>query len=259
MDKQMRHVIIPDVHEKVSRFESILAHYDNDQTHFVILGDYFDSFTHDISDVRRLCQWVNSAAMQPEKYTLLLGNHDIQYLVSRRHMCTGYQADTAATIAMMLSTEARRAFRYHYWIGADILCSHAGLSRQWVDDAFGIGDAPAAPSVAEIRLWLDECAEQFLHSPASGRRVRRIDPDALFTAVGTARGGHPSRRVGGITWCDWNAEFEEVPGVRQIVGHTTSSNRQPMVKNINWCIDTNLRHVAIVDETGTIRCEEVIL
>ena len=256
MKERMRHVIVPDVHEKVSRLESILAHYDNDETHFVLLGDYFDSFTHDISDVRRLCQWLNEAAMQPEKYTLLFGNHDIQYLVSRRHMCSGYQSDTAATLSMMLSVETRRAFRYHYWVGADILCSHAGLSRHWVNDAFGVGDAPAAPSVPEIRSWLDDCAEQFLHSPNSGKLVRRVNVETLFTAAGRARGGYSSA-IGGLTWCDWNHEFVPVEGLRQIVGHTFDRRPRSMPGD-NWCIDTDLNHVAIVDADGIIRCENFI-
>jgi len=252
----VRHVIIPDVHEKSGRLDYILAEYDDPETHFVLLGDYFDSFTHNISDVRRLCQWLNLAATQPEKFTLLLGNHDIQYLVSRRHQCTGYQPDTAATLAMMLTRETCRVFRYHYWIGPDILCSHAGLSQPWVDDAFGVGDAPARPAVTEIQAWLDECAERILHSPNSGKLVRNTAPDSLFTAVGRSRGGYGSA-VGGLTWCDWNREFTPVQGLRQIVGHTQLT--QPMSRDENWCIDTDLNHVAVVDEDYTIRCESIIL
>jgi len=253
----MRHIIIPDVHEKFSRLDYILAEYDTPDTHFVLLGDYFDSWTHDITHVRQLCQWLNQAAVQPEKYTLLLGNHDIQYLVSRRHQCTGYSSDTAATLAMMLTRETLRAFRYHAWIGDDILCSHAGLSQPWVDDAFGVGDAPALTSVSEIRTWLDECAERFLHSPNSGKLVRGVAPETLFTAVGRARGGMGSS-VGGLTWCDWNVEFTPVAGLRQIVGHTISHTGLPVMQGKNWCIDTDLNHVAVVDERFMIHCEAII-
>lgn len=249
----MRYVIIPDVHEQIGRVESILAEYDTPETHIVLLGDYFDSFTHDIRAVRWLCNWLNRAATQPDKYTLLLGNHDIQYLLGREHRCTGYQADTAATIAMMLTRDAQNAFRYHTWIGDDILCSHAGLSQSWVNDAFGVGDAPAQPSVAEIRTWLDDCGNLMLHSPQSGKEVRKISPYHLYTAVGRARGGSG---IGGLTWCDWDREFVPVPRLRQIVGHT--SGNAPRTQGENWCIDTNLRHVAIVDDQYQVRVVPVL-
>jgi hypothetical protein len=39
-----------------------------------------------------------------------------------------------------------------------------------------------------------------------------------FNDIGYARGG--SSPFGGLYWCDWFREFEPVPGVKQIVGHT---------------------------------------
>jgi len=259
----MRHVIIPDVHERFGRLDYILAEYDNAETHFVLLGDYFDSFTHEITHVRQLCNWLNHAAVQPDKYTLLLGNHDLHYLLGRGHQCSGYQSDTAATIAMMLTRDAQNAFRYHAWIGDDILCSHAGLSQVWVNDAFGVGDAPAHASVAEIRAWLDACGDVMLpsgrwpgrHSPQSGKLVRHVSPHQLYTAVGRARGGMGSA-VGGLTWCDWDHEFVPVASVRQIVGHTAGAG--PRSHGENWCIDTDLRHVAVVDEDTRVRIDPVI-
>jgi len=251
----MRHVVIPDVHENIGRLEYIVAEYDDPETHFVLLGDYFDSFTHDIANVRRLCVWLNDAAQQPEKYTLLLGNHDMQYLVSPRHRCTGYHLDTERTVAVMLTRETRNAFRYHAWIGDDVLCTHAGLSQRWVTDAFGVGDAPAHPSCEEIRMWVDECVNQFLHRPNIGTLVRGIPPERLCTAVGRARGGF-GNIIGGLTWCDWDEEFVPVKHIRQIVGH--SEHSLPDLRGGNWCIDTNLRYVAVVDADATIRIESVL-
>lgn len=254
-EKFMRHVVIPDIHEKIDRLDYVVGTFDTAETHFVLLGDYFDSFTHHISEVRRLCTWLNSAALQPDKYTLLLGNHDIQYLLGRKHRCSGYQSDTAATIEMMLTPETRKAFRYQAWIADDILCSHAGLSQTWVDNAFGIGDAPAYPSAAEIRAWLEACEALMINSPHSGKQIRKISPYDLYTAVGRARGGEWSS-VGGLTWCDWDREFTPVPALRQIIGHTNEN--APRTNGENWCIDTELEYVAVVEEDAQVRIESVI-
>lgn len=93
----------------------------------------------------------------------------------------------------------------------------------------------------------------------------------LFKA-GSARGG--PEPVGGVTWCDWDQEFEPTPGLHQIVGHTPASSvritmledrtgvitRQTLAldanegkdvnrgesASTNLCLDTRLRHVALL-------------
>jgi hypothetical protein len=85
--------------------------------------------------------------------------------------------------------------------------------------------------------------------------------------------------VGGITWLDWTTEFQPVPGLHQIVGHTPGeftrgrhldpdgaevkievrkatviedmpgAGRRPW-RSLNWCLDTGLKQVAIVDDKG---------
>jgi hypothetical protein len=42
--------------------------------------------------------------------------------------------------------------------------------------------------------------------------------------IGMPRGGIDP--VGGIYWCDWYSEFEPVPGVSQILGHTSALSVQ---------------------------------
>ena len=94
--------------------------------------------------------------------------------------------------------------------------------------------------------------------------------DELF-APSAARGfgGY----LGGVTWLDWSREFTAIAGWHQIVGHTPSRNvravfatadldgrwdlnQQPVPAEIcdrgkylsmNWCVDTALRSVAIVE------------
>ena len=92
-------------------------------------------------------------------------------------------------------------------------------------------------------------------------------------ACGAGRGGR--ELVGGITWLDWWCEFTPVPGLNQIVGHTPGvmakaqllrkGDDQPALVNatsprvhryqsgnkstfasVNWCLDSRLNQVALV-------------
>ena len=57
--------------------------------------------------------------------------------------------------------------------------------------------------------------------------------DRFFNDIGYTRGG--SSACGGLYWCDWDHEFEPVPGVKQIVGHTRQDSIQE--REGNYCID----------------------
>ncbi len=80
-----------------------------------------------------------------------------------------------------------------------------------------------------------------------------------LVGAGAARGGYQA--WGGVTWLDWNREFEPIPKVNQICGHT--EQRAPYIgmqrqteDSDNWNLDTNLNHVATL-EKGVITVHDV--
>lgn len=251
----MTTLVIPDSHQQSERLQTILTRYEAHVDRIIVLGDYFDSYAHNIADVQSMCKWLNVAAQHP-KYTLLLGNHDLHYLY-RGFRCSGYRIETQLEIDQRLSPETRAAFKTHAWIGEDILCSHAGLTLQWYDRK--PGDMP-------LRVWLTRIDESFLGREWLG--VTYNLARALVTGVGRSRGGYATE-IGGLLWCDWNDEFEPIPGVKQIVGHTFTGRyaqdaygdmrmrrAEPRHNGENWNIDTGLFHVALVTD-GVVRIEEV--
>ena len=61
-------------------------------------------------------------------------------------------------------------------------------------------------------------------------------------SISSTRGGRDE--YGGILWCD-EREFEDIPGVQQIFGHTVGDFVRKGVSH--FCIDTALNHYAIYD------------
>lgn len=236
----MRTLVIPDVHQQVDRLIAIYSHYHKTVDHTILLGDYFDSFTHRLEDVYAMCQWLNAAANNPA-ITLLLGNHDLHYLYPG-FRCSGYKMETKDAIARRLSDEARAAIKIHAWIGNDILCSHAGLTAAWLRQL---------PKPMTLQTWLSRIEASFVRREYlwSDYNLTR----KMVTSVGPHRGGYPTD-IGGLLWCDWHHEFEPIPHIRQIVGHTMSPT--PGVKGTNWNIDTGLQHVIVVTD-GVVTIEPV--
>jgi hypothetical protein len=75
--------------------------------------------------------------------------------------------------------------------------------------------------------------------------------------AGFARGGF--YKIGGIIWLDWRREFEPVPGLNQIVGHTEMEFPEQKINynSKNYCLDTRSNHIGIL-ENGEFTYVETI-
>jgi hypothetical protein len=75
-----------------------------------------------------------------------------------------------------------------------------------------------------------------------------------FWSVGMARGGFTP--VGGLLWCDWSREFQPVPGLNQVMGHTPARTFRTIrgMTSENWCIDvsnmTGITHILAIDDSS---------
>jgi len=78
-----------------------------------------------------------------------------------------------------------------------------------------------------------------------------------FWSAGQARGGFA--RHSGIVWTDWNYEFEPIPGIAQICGHSNGRNIRQfgVVHPDNWCIDCHLNEYLII-ENGKLEIKKYI-
>lgn len=188
----------------------------------VFIGDYLDSFNRSIDEqVKTLLLVLNACEDNPEKYIGLMGNHELSYLEEGMR-ASGFNTATHGHV-VHLEDRIKRILKPYVWID-DWLASHAGVSNQLLKD-------------------LNCTLEEYLHANQHNQ-------------IGVARGGWSS--IGGLYWCDFNREFDCIPGVNQIVGH---SNYLPIDKelkyktgkdSINVCVDTVPQHRRMPDIKDTI-------
>ncbi len=142
----------------------------------------------------------------------MLGNHDLSYLDSN-YRCSGFSESKLWAIK---GTDVDLTKLQHYcWVG-DWLCTHAGLSKDFMN--------LYNPKNLPIGGFLDD-----------------INRDRLYNCS-PYRGDRDSHS--GILWCDYN-EFVDIPNTKQIFGHTVGNVRK--TEN-HICLDTNLHHIAIFQD-----------
>jgi hypothetical protein len=192
------------------------------------IGDYLDSFDRTAVEQLRTLDLVLEA-VKSGKAKALLGNHEVAYINPRTVACSG---NTVEVHIGLMSRDLSQLQSYA-WIGDDILLTHAGVSQ----------------SLLEVR-------KQTLTQYLEGKDYEQI---------GRSRGGRDP--VGGLYWCDFWKEFDAVPGIRQVVGHTayrphgvdpgivtTADYAGTLNYNID-CLD-RVNQVLVIDD-GVISYEEV--
>ena len=230
----MKHLIIPDVHDKIEIVERILDQESFDQLTF--LGDFFDDFTTGVKEAeqtaRRVKSWLDQGIC-------LLGNHDLCYGWGRwnaGYMCSGFTQPKAKAIHSVLDWQDWKKFKLHCWVEGETpwLITHAGFHKAF--------HRPAE----DLRAVVDWRCEQTLKSLHGPVEIERGRGHSLLW-IGQERGGR--QPYGGILWCD--CEMLDPPaGVNQLCGHTprdyVREKSGPGYRAM--CIDTNLRYYAVLEE-----------
>ena len=241
-------IIIPDVHGRPFwRYPAVTYRKAN----FVFLGDYLDPYGHDfINDEKAFEGLVDILAFKeanPNRVTLLLGNHDLHYL--SEDIVKGSRYDEVhAERNRAFFTSNRELFQIAFETsvnGMRYLFSHAGVGRMWIKRYAHLQDEDITAS------WLNKCLNSY-------------DFIGALNEVSVERGGYD--QFGSMIWADAREQLvttNVMMDMTQIFGHTLLDC--PMnIHNRIYCLDCarafylNLLDGLVYDQTTDRLIEESI-
>lgn len=222
----MKTLVLGDIHGRVVWKEILAAESDADR--IIFLGDYVS--THYWISARRqlanLDEILSYKEANPDKVTLLRGNHDVQHLGYKWGRCSGFDWSVAEGMPK------ERFLKLTQWVVVDDdahnLYSHAGVSRVWMERAKA-GDVHDINGMEPSELFgfslVDYPADNYGTSPT--QPPTWIRPDTLAE----------------------NA----VAGWNHIVGHTPMDNicsRKSVNGDTLWFCDTleNRQYLVVEDD-----------
>ena len=219
-------LICPDVHgrEFWHKAKEIIDEVDK----VVFLGDYLDPYSYEgITFEDAVMEFEDILAFKedyPDKVVLLLGNHDMHYLILNFMNCSRLNKYRRVEIHDMFMNNIDK-FQLIYET-ENYIFSHSGLYKEWMDT---------------YELSLDDLKDYKAFLKNRWETLQQVSYE---------RGGWS--KVGSCIWADIreSVENELYSDKRQIVGHTQLSER-PYITSKIACLD--VRRCFILDtETNEI-------
>lgn len=228
----MKAIIVGDLHGCVEVVNLALAAAEKENAELVFLGDYVDSFTRSPEDqISTVVQLLD--LVQAGKARALIGNHEMSYF-SDSMRCSGYSQKTQFMMSH-LQALVEQYFDTHIWLEERTLLTHAGLTYR-----------------------LLKTGDDSLEGIQTGLKY-----DKWLYHIGHSRGGsrYP---YGGTLWCDWYTDFEDIPGIKQIFGHSRPrkgetpqvfrrTEHSVCIDNIEDCNSAGMRPVVALYEDGEVK------
>lgn len=218
-------LIVPDVHGRAFWHRAMELVDQVDQ--IVFLGDYLDPYSHEgisfdlaLEEFNKILEFKKE---YPDLITLLVGNHDMHYIIKDFMDCSRRNIDLLDQLHELYNSNLDLFNLIH--IEDDWLFSHGGVYKGWMDKyEFTLEDL-------NLKTFLGS------HWPA-------------LEDLSWYRGGYNS--VGSCIWADLRESLknELLPGYKQVVGHT-QLNEKPYITDKIMCVD--VRRCFILDTiTGKI-------
>lgn len=221
----MRTIVVGDMHQKQ---HLVLPIVDNairllGARRVVLLGDYCDDYSpdRDETDAEKLLRgleyqvdWVDRTRERGMQVDVLLGNHDMQYLIERQGPGTNLNCIVPVR-RLPAQMNVRMAAAVDGW-----LATHAGLTSQFADivleidgeaEPFGEPSYSAESLAAQLNAVFDHAlTEMFEHG--------NDEELLLFNLCGPGRGG---ACIPGPLWASTSElTVLGMPHLNQIIGHT---------------------------------------
>lgn len=216
----MKCLVVPDVHGRVfwKNAKDAITNVDK----VIFLGDYLDPYRHEgITFEDAVMEFEDILAFKedyPDKVVLLLGNHDMHYLITEFMNCSRLNEWRRVEIHDMFMNNIDK-FQLIYET-KNYLFSHSGIYKEWMD---------------KYELSLDDLKDYKTFLKNRWETLQDVSYE---------RGGW--NKVGSCVWADIreSVENELYSDKRQIVGHTQMESR-PYITTKIACLD--VRQCFILD------------
>ena len=233
-------IIIPDIHGRLFWEKPVKEYLGHE--HIVFLGDYVDPYHDEFINrrhmLRRLGEIINLKRENPDSVTLLLGNHDLQYLDSR--MRAGrYDFANRETIRQIIE-KAAGLFQITFTQGK-YLFTHAGLLEGWIKHS-----RKRMQNLPEDDKDVPEALNTLWNDP-------RQRASLLLALADTPTSRNGMNVYGSPVWSDamdMRTDRPEVDGFLQVFGHTYSP-QGPILREYFACIDCG--RAFRLTEDGTLK------
>jgi len=198
----MKVQVIGDIHGR-RKWEKLV---DKTCDQIIFIGDYVDAYDVDNETIiDNLLNIIDLKRKNEDKVTLLLGNHDVQYMFMPDYRCSGFRPEVASEIQTIFN-DNRNLFKIAHQIDMNLF-THAGVTKQWFkwtkDKLEYYGLNKDLTNIAETLNNMNETANRW-----------------MLNNVGEPRGGL-RYDCGGPTWADKKETwFGALPKLTQFVGHT---------------------------------------
>ena len=248
MEKNIKYLVLPDVHGRTFWKEPVKQVLDETDAHIVFLGDYLDPYSYEFEngvDYKRVSIDLFKEILQlkkdnPDRITLLQGNHDSTYSIGT-DICQ-CRTDFANYYEIKkLFEENESLFRIAEETeinGKHFIFSHAGILKGWARQVFG-----------------DDVDKEGFNIVDNLNNAWLVANYGVLNALGDydRYRGWGGFQYGSPVWSDIRAwaklKAEDTFGFN-VVGHTQLEDTPVMFEQI---VDLDLRKAFYIDDEGTIR------
>jgi hypothetical protein len=211
-------LIIPDIHGRT--FWKPALNYNGE---IIFLGDYIDPYPEEgITTADAYCslnEIVEFKKQNPDRVTLLIGNHELQYY-DEKFQCSRFSERYYERYHKILTDEATAGLFQVCKQIDNYLFIHAGITKNW----YGL-------HLAELQSMGSSLEEQV-------NRLFIQNPESFFE-ISYYRGGF--NQSGSPLWADARELFSEFKHfdnkITQIIGHTQISSDEPIMRDNIWLLD----------------------
>lgn len=236
-------LLIPDIHGR-DFWKDAISKIDINETKIIFLGDYLDPYLHEFEDVSKEEVYKKSInnfkeilefkKSNPENVTLLVGNHDLTYLISRT-LCDCRCIDSHYKELNELFNDNKDLFDLIYVISPynkNVIISHAGIHKDYFNELLCRLKFVKADDLDKLT---DSDKINYLYKINDIFKEGSYELNKSLGMCSYYRGGYHVQ--GSLVWSDireWiddkNIEFY------QIFGHTLL--KQPVITTDYACIDS---------------------